>query len=639
LGGYIAYNLKTDEKVEQGLPKINIPPFPKNNSEVIVAVVDSGIRASDPIYELVWKEESFIREELGYSMTDPSPDDIIGHGTKVAKIISLEAGNASIKLINAKIAAGTNGKITSKGLLEAIKWSIDEGATIINLSLGGSPDKSDVIAQQINELVAEKGAIIICAAGNGGKNYLNRGSINTPGVAKEAITVGAVAGEQIASYSSLGPSYDYMAKPDVVAVGSFEGAQGTSFACPRVSGLAARLVDYTQSQEITVTPGLIKGIIMKGAIPMNSSTKQDEMDQGKGLANWEGAKEALDNAIRVGQKPTLIVTSPQILPFDGDRVFAGDYWRGKLTVVASQEMEVKLEATITTRQGLILPEEWKSDYLVKDTTVITLSLNLTGLEANHWLNVTILINHTQSEVIEEANFATYLYPASARIVLDTQHSLWGIDSQFGQFYHFVKKIETYNLSITETWPGERLTAAFLEPYDGLIIVDPAAIISSFEDGQELSIGFSSEELVAIESFVTGGKRLFVAGLDNQSLNFEKANDLYSLFGCSLEGGLIHGSTDDQPKLVTNTTGHVIFDGVSVMGFDYWGASLNYSVDCEPIAFVNGMIVMVVRTYGDGGVILTGTNFFFDNEGMNGGYNSTRDDELALNIVLWLAKII
>ena len=179
----------------------------------------------------------------------------------------------------------------------------------------------------------------------------------------------------------------------------------------------------------------------------------------------------------------------------------------------------------------------------------------------------------------------------------------------------------------------------MEPYDGLIIVDPAAIIQSFGDHQELSIGFSSEELVAIENFVTGGKRLFIAGLDNESLNFEKANDLYSLFGCSLEDELIHGYSDSYPRLVTNTTGHAIFDGVSPVGFDYWGAPVDYSVECEPIAFIDDLAVMVIRTYAEGGVILTGTNFFFDNEGMNSGYSSTRDDELALNIVLWLVKLI
>ena len=612
-----------------------MPPLPTNNSEVIIAVIDSGIRASDAIYELVWKEESFIREDLGYSMTEPSPDDIIGHGTKVAKIISLASGEANIRLINAKIAAGTKGDITTEGLLEAIKWSISEGATIINLSLGGSPDKSDIIAQQINDLVEQENVIFCAASGNGGESaYLNRGSINTPGVAKEAITVGGIINDQVASFSSLGPSYDYIAKPDVVELGYFEGSQGTSFACPRVSGLAARLVDYAQSQEIVVTPGLIKGIIMKGAIDLNEA----EMDQGKGLANWEGAKEALDNAARIEQKPIVIVASPHALPFEGDRVFAGDFWRAKLTVVASQEMEVKLHATITTGQELTLSEEWTNEYLVEDTTVIPLNLNLTEVAANQWLNISILVNHTQSEVVEEAIFTTYLYPASARIAFDTQHSLWGIDSQFGQFYHFIAKVETNNLSITETWPGEKLTASFLKPYDGLIIVDPAAIILSLGDNQELSIGFSTEELEAIEGFVTGGKRLFVAGLDNESLNFTKANDLYSLFGCSLENELIQGS-NDNPIVVTNTTAHVIFDGVSVIGFDYWGAPLDYSVECEPIAFVNDMAVMVVRTYGEGGVLLTGTNFFFDNDGMNFRYASDRDDDLALNIVLWLAKMI
>jgi hypothetical protein len=70
------------------------------------------------------------------------------------------------------------------------------------------------------------------------------GSVGEPGTALNAFTVGAVAPPNFvtAAYSGRGPTVDGRRKPDMAALGAYEGRVGTSYAAPRVTALAARLL-------------------------------------------------------------------------------------------------------------------------------------------------------------------------------------------------------------------------------------------------------------------------------------------------------------------------------------------------------------------------------------------------------------
>lgn len=69
------------------------------------------------------------------------------------------------------------------------------------------------------------------------------GSVAIPGTSRGAFTVGARDGVREAAYSGRGPTLDGRAKPDILANGAGEaGLQGTSYAAPRIAGLAARLL-------------------------------------------------------------------------------------------------------------------------------------------------------------------------------------------------------------------------------------------------------------------------------------------------------------------------------------------------------------------------------------------------------------
>jgi serine protease AprX len=100
------------------------------------------------------------------------------------------------------------------------------------------------------DLAAKKGILVVNAAGNEGNNSWGR--IISPADGDSVLAVGAVNAQRVpASFTSRGPSADGQVKPDVASMGvgttvqypnnSFGGSNGTSFAAPNITGLAACL--------------------------------------------------------------------------------------------------------------------------------------------------------------------------------------------------------------------------------------------------------------------------------------------------------------------------------------------------------------------------------------------------------------
>ena len=130
----------------------------------------------------------------------------------------------------------------------------------------------------------------IVAAGNDGvEGY---GSVGDPGVAKNALTVGAIEShfnsfrpanqDFVAYFSSLGPTFDWRVKPDIVAPGCFVDAAkasgttaqtcvtsskaGTSSATAVTSGVATIIRQYFMDSRFTSTPFTPSGALLKAVI-------------------------------------------------------------------------------------------------------------------------------------------------------------------------------------------------------------------------------------------------------------------------------------------------------------------------------------------------------------------------------------
>jgi cell wall-associated protease len=213
------------------------------------------------------------------------------HGTHVAGIIAATRGNnlgiegIAIDVKIMAIRAIPNGDERDKDVANAIRYAVDNGATIINMSFGKYFTNHKSVVDEAIEYAKSKDVLLIHAAGNDSKNkdiedsYPTR-ILDNKTTASNWIEVGAAsykAGKTIlGSFSNYGattvdlfaPGVDiYSTVPDN---NQYKNASGTSMACPAVAGVAAIIRGYfpnlsaEQIREVlmkTVTPYTKKVII------------------------------------------------------------------------------------------------------------------------------------------------------------------------------------------------------------------------------------------------------------------------------------------------------------------------------------------------------------------------------------------
>ncbi len=273
---------------------------------ITVAIIDTGI---SPHMDLIYPK-SRIAGFKDFVNNESRMYDDNGHGTHCAGIlagsgyaskgkykgIAPEANILSIKVLD------ENGNGNTSDILSTVQWIIDNKEVyktrIINFSLGAiaqSREKRDPLVKAANRAI-ENNFIVVAAVGNSGPL---RNTILSPATSRHVISVGALDDKRtpelnddvIAEFSSRGPTFDRIKKPDLIAPGvnimslsntnltGYTNLSGTSMSAPMVSGAAALLLNEN--------PNYTHFDIKRKLLNACSRIKASSYEQGAGVLDIE----------------------------------------------------------------------------------------------------------------------------------------------------------------------------------------------------------------------------------------------------------------------------------------------------------------------------------------------------------------
>ncbi len=206
---------------------------------VCVGVVDSGIALNHP--DLSGKVAA------SADWTGEGVSSYGNHATHVAGIIAAKPNNSQgivgaapgVSLLNAKALSAALGEGTTSGVAQAIVWAVDNGASVINASIGGSSGSSALL-QAINYAQAHD-VVIIASGGNDG---LKGNSSSWPASYEWPIATASITDTGALSPFSTQASYIDIAAPGSSILSTLTSSRygymsGTSMAAPHVAALAA----------------------------------------------------------------------------------------------------------------------------------------------------------------------------------------------------------------------------------------------------------------------------------------------------------------------------------------------------------------------------------------------------------------
>jgi subtilisin family serine protease len=297
-----AFSVSTDRRSREAIHLEEAQQYSQGDPSIIVAVLDTGVWLKHPEFEgrlLPGRDFVNIIDGAGkflgdYLDADDDPTDAVGHGTHVTGILVARGSamprgvvpNCRILPVRVLGALRQGDKSVGAGLVDninvAIKWAIDRGASVINMSLGVRYTGGGLPHQDVIDYAKRKGVTVIAAAGNDGQEALYY-----PGALPHVIAVGAVdERDDVASFSTYGRQVSLVA-PGTNIYSTYLGNEyahstGTSHATPFVTGGAALLKSYAKSKHgVNLSDGQIKHVLKHSADRVDAAFKHPKAGFGR----------------------------------------------------------------------------------------------------------------------------------------------------------------------------------------------------------------------------------------------------------------------------------------------------------------------------------------------------------------------
>lgn len=298
---------------------INLPyakAVTKGNPDIKIAVLDTGanldhkelegkiVKGVDLVDLGGLDTSGFVGDIKGY---DEAPEDEVGHGTHVSGIIAgrglqMDEGVApecGLMAVRVLATMKSDSRLVGAGIIDnintGIKWAADNGADVINMSLGIKHTGGGLPHEDVIRYALSKNVVVVAASGNDGTNERYY-----PGALPGVIAVGAVddAGT-VTRFTSFGADIMVVA-PGLNIYSSFAHhayafASGTSQASPFVSGSVGLLKSYAVEQGRKLSNHEIAYILKNTSDKVDSRLRDEHA--GYGLINLADAFKLLNHLL------------------------------------------------------------------------------------------------------------------------------------------------------------------------------------------------------------------------------------------------------------------------------------------------------------------------------------------------------
>ncbi len=648
----VSNSLKKDNYLNWWIKAVGANNLQYDGTGVKVAVIDSGIYDHPDLN--VINNSNFVTNET-------TTEDLNGHGTHVAGIIA-SSGESSgsqyrgiapgVLLVNAR-AGGESGGLDEGDVVSAIEWcTYDAKVDIISMSFGGGyPEAGDPITLAASNAV-EDGVMCVASAGNSGPDYFTGSS---PAAATDVIAVGATdSADELAFFSSRGPTFSYVGYPDVVAPGFYiisTAAQnavltreeeflgdyfdfggnaeyiplsGTSMSCPVVSGALAIL----KQAYPTITPETGRIALMEGAVALTDPTDAELVNSGAGLINVPNSLDYLSNQNQdVNDIATFFPNHLPVSPYDFI-TFPGDRQKFEIMVISGKANSFTVQ--VPSINGISISVD-NPTLTFNDPGIKLLSVELE-------LNNEIAIGTKQFQIklvkggltYDTINISLNVKLPSHRILMESFHGLndwFAPELSYNQlgFYDAMEDLTgTHDIAIDylmeywspdydKNWDNSILTDEKLAQYDLVVLQNPI-------------LPFNDIEISALKDYFNNGGDILFLGTRYQDLNVNNLNNLFAELNTGIKIEEVNLMDTNWVGVGLNLTSHsitnfndsAIFNNVDEF---YWmaGNSFETTGNAKSIATYNEKTVTALY---DGTSVGAGKFIAFgDLSWMYSGYNS------------------